>query len=75
MSLQYVGLNEYHQQHEGEHRSLSGRRYHRRISLRQRRTGIPDRLWQSGFQAGLGTDVYCHFVHYSYRSLRPVEFD
>ena len=45
------------------------------LCLRQRRTGIPDRLWQSGFQAGLGTDVYCHFVHYSYRSLRPVEFD
>ncbi len=46
-----------HQQHESQHRSVSGRCHHRRISRRQKRTRLPDHLLQSGLQNGLAADV------------------
>ena len=46
------------QQHEGQHRALSGGRYYRRVSGGAKRAGIFDYLWESGISAGSGHDVH-----------------
>ena len=48
----------YHQQHEGQHRSLPRRRHHRRVSLRPGRPWLPHHLRQPGLQAGSRDHVH-----------------
>ena len=60
----------YHQQYEGEYRTLSRRRDHRGVSGSQKRTGVSDYLFLTSFQNGLVINVNCSSLHHGNGSIR-----